>query len=156
MGWIAQNKTQRPPRRFCVVIQKLTLQLRKFWRQFVHFLEDTPEMDETESHQKKDIEDMTSLLMEDEGSTFDEWVFKFRWMISKKWIPHITESTKTQKILEPFFWPPLYFSVGQFPDTLLLFSRVILYKPFSLVRNMGNAMTSSGKVCMVCLTITPR
>ncbi|XP_029193873.2 uncharacterized protein [Acropora muricata] len=34
--------------------------------------EDTPEMEETESHQKKDIEDMTSLLMEDEGSTFDE------------------------------------------------------------------------------------
>ena len=29
-------------------------------------------MDETESDQKKDIEDMTSLLMEDEGSTFDE------------------------------------------------------------------------------------
>ena len=29
-------------------------------------------MDETESHQKKYIEDMTSLLMEDEGSTFDE------------------------------------------------------------------------------------
>ena len=113
-------------------------------------------MEETESHQKKDIEDMTSLLMEDEGSTFDEWVFQFCWMISKKWIPHITESTKTQKILEPFFWPPLYFSVGQFPDTLLLFSRVILYKPFSLVRNMGNAMTSSRKVCMVCLTITPR
>lgn len=29
-------------------------------------------MEETESHQKMDIEDMTSLLMEDEGSTFDE------------------------------------------------------------------------------------